>query len=432
MRNEAKWSGTLSSVQMLMSRHPLGNVQVNGSSVVWTLPDADAPLRFQLQLRDNGQLEGLATPAGVTNELPREAAAVLKRGMRVLLTRTATPSDVPYRSETVRFRNGPVTLEGEVYTPKRHGRWPAVLLLQGSSTNERFHYYAYAEHFARAGIVALVYDKRGSGRSSGNYETATYDDLLKDAEAGLTFLRQRPEVDDAMVGVWGLSQGGVIAPMLAAKSRNVAFVIAVSAPGMTLGECAAYQDRLRLLQRGYSKADADLAASVHSQLTQWAAHWDGKGRAGFDAVIRPVSNAAWIRYTGIPLRVPDVEKLRNWYWSGRAVNPVRFWGQVDVPVLLVYGEADELVPARESLNKVSAALRANGNSRVTGRMYAGADHLIRVRGARDRTHSGEGGFAWPKPADGYVAGVTGWILQRTSVRKPSSRGAHGRKQRSSL
>jgi alpha-beta hydrolase superfamily lysophospholipase len=275
-----------------------------------------------------------------------------------------------------------------------------VLLLQGSSTNERFHYYAYAEHFARAGIVALVYDKRGSGRSSGNYETATYDDLLNDAEAGLKLLRQRREVDDAIVGVWGLSQGGVIAPMLAAKSPNVAFVVAVSAPGMTLGECAAYQDRLRLLQRGYSRADADLATSVHSQLTEWARR-DG-GHARFEAVIGPVSNAAWLRYTGIPARVPDKAKLRSWYWSGRALNPIRFWGEVHVPVLLVYGEADELVPARESLEKVSAALRASGNSRVAGRMYAGADHLIRVRGARDRTRSSEGGFAWPKPPDGML------------------------------
>ncbi|TMA24707.1 MAG: alpha/beta hydrolase, partial [Deltaproteobacteria bacterium] len=96
-------------------------------------------------------------------------------------------------------------------------RHPGVVLLQGSSANGRNDYVFIADHFARAGFAALAFDKRGFGESTGNYGTATYDDLAQDAAAAVERLRREPGVDSLRVGLWGLSQGGLLAPLVAAR-----------------------------------------------------------------------------------------------------------------------------------------------------------------------------------------------------------------------
>ena len=124
----------------------------------------------------------------------------------------------------VAFASGPTTLAGSLYLPARGGRHPAVILVHGSGPQTRDSYAPFAKVFAKHGIATLIYDKRGTGALTGNWQRAPFSALADDAAAGLEFLRRRVEIDSTRVGIWGGSEGGWIAPWVASINPNVAFV----------------------------------------------------------------------------------------------------------------------------------------------------------------------------------------------------------------
>ena len=130
-----------------------------------------------------------------------------------------------YDTAEVTFRNGPVTLSGTLCIPRSPGRHAAVVLLQGSGGETRWGTNRFiADRFARAGIAALVYDKRGSGTSTGDWKLSSYDDLANDAIAGIDLLASRPDIDAKRIGLHGHSEGGIIAPIAAVRApAKVAF-----------------------------------------------------------------------------------------------------------------------------------------------------------------------------------------------------------------
>jgi pimeloyl-ACP methyl ester carboxylesterase len=401
--DSGRWSGTLSSQDLLMLRSPLRNLRVDSNNVSFELPDPDAPLTFTAIFQGTtGQGHGGPVPEAIAAHLRRRGA---DPALRLRFRRSEPVTDSSIRSEPVSIPRGGVTLRGEVFAPAATGRHAAVLLLQGSTSNERHHYYAYADYFARQGFAALVFDKRGSGDSTGDYASATYLDLKDDAAAALRVLRQRYDVDAACVGVWGLSQGGMIGAMVAAEAK-VSFFVAVSAPGVTLGESAAYQDRLRVLRRGFSAAEADTAAELHHAISEWSRTGV---RGNLDERLRNSAGAPWRRATALPRELPSDSARKGWYWGSRALDPLSWWSKISVPVLLLYGEADDLVPARESAERITQALRDSGNRDVTLRTYDGADHLIRL--APTSARLADSGFEWPRAVPEYLPGVAGWMRQ---------------------
>src|SRR5262249_31118792 len=138
----------------------------------------------------------------------------------------------PYKQEEVSFQNGEVKLAGTLLTPLKKGRRPAVVFFHGSGPQTRESYLRFfADLFARRGVVALIYDKRGTGASTGEvwYRTGDrFDVLAADALSGVRFLLSRPEVDPKKIGLWGLSQGGWLAPLAASRSKDIAFLIVVA------------------------------------------------------------------------------------------------------------------------------------------------------------------------------------------------------------
>lgn len=124
----------------------------------------------------------------------------------------------PVATRAVSFQDGAVTLSGTLLLPAAPGRHPAVIFLQGSGPKGRWANRYLAQKMAEAGIVALIYDKRGVGGSGGDWKSADFDALAGDAAAGVALLRAQAEVDPARVGVYGHSQGGTIAPLVAARA----------------------------------------------------------------------------------------------------------------------------------------------------------------------------------------------------------------------
>ena len=164
-----------------------------------------------------------------------------------------------YREEEVEFRNGEITLSGTLLIPATRGPHPAIVLAHGSGVQDRNGYLAnirfLADHLARHGIAVLTYDKRGSGRSTGEWATASFADLAGDLVAGVRMLRTRPGIIAAQVGAGGSSQAGWVAAKAVTLLPDVAFVVLTSAggSGYTVEEQNLYNTEVEMRAAGMSE-----------------------------------------------------------------------------------------------------------------------------------------------------------------------------------
>jgi len=329
--------------------------------------------------------------------------------MRFSLRRAVEPPP-PYATRRVHFMSGDTELGGTVYLPDAMPHTlPGVVILQGSSANLRHEYRFFADRFARAGFAVMTFDKRGHGESEGDYGAATYDELARDAGAALAKLRAEPDVVPSRVGLWGMSQGAMLAPMVAAHAESLAFVVAVSPPGVSTGECSAYQDSVRVRDAGFGVAQAESAAALDRSILAWLrtrAH-----RRPLDEELARLEPSPWRRASSIPHRLPHAPALEGWYWRGRTLDPLPAWRALRVPALVVFGAADELLPAAPSAANIESALRDGGDADHAVKSFPSANHVLRtlplVAG---------GAWDWPRAAPGFLGAVDEWMRAHAQAR----------------
>jgi dipeptidyl aminopeptidase/acylaminoacyl peptidase len=139
----------------------------------------------------------------------------LRRGLHAglaavfLVTAGAAAWDLTlaYRTEELSFSNADATLHGTLYLPRGPGPHPAIVLVHGSGRQPRDEYRFYARQYARHGVAALAYDKRGRGASTADLDAATYEILAADAAEAVEAVRRHRAIDETRVGLWGLSEG---------------------------------------------------------------------------------------------------------------------------------------------------------------------------------------------------------------------------------
>lgn len=321
-------------------------------------------------------------PGRYVSDAGYEVAVVGEAELRVVspsgLARSGRKVELS-RIEEVRFRNGDVTLAGSLFVPHGPGPHPAIAMAQGSGDLDRGGLLGYADLFARSGVAALVYDKRGTGASTGTYSVmGSYHSLAGDLLAGVEHLKARTDIDAGRIGVWGLSEGGLVAPLAASRSSDVAFVVAVSAPGVGLIRSVLWQTEQSLRRAGVSggSVGADVKAMGLLYRAARALGFDGAGPESWD------------------------------------LDPAAVFETVRQPVLLVYGERDRLVPPARSATVIGEALRRGGNRDVTVQAFPGADHGIFLH---------ESGFRPAKDAErgllqiapGFQSTVVKWVTART-------------------
>lgn len=224
----------------------------------------DTRVRFRLPtgLLFEGELQGDTIRGTVPSPTGGHTATFsLKRGRA---------SAVPYHEEKgVAFTSGGVVLTGTVRLPLTEGRHAAIFLMQGSGAVDREGESFYADHFTRHGIVTLVYDKRGTGTSGGDYRDESFGDFASDALAGIHYLQRRREVDPKRVGLYGRSHGGMVAPLAAATSTDVAFIINVSGAGVSPHRQVTYQAEAQMRRDGF--AESDIAEALAYLKLKWEA-----------------------------------------------------------------------------------------------------------------------------------------------------------------
>ena len=174
----------------------------------------------------------------------------------------------PYAQEDVTYDNPAaqgVTLAGTLTLPKGDGPFPAVILISGSGPQNRDEellghkpFLVIADHFTRNGIAVLRFDDRGVGQSTGDFATATSADFATDVQAGVEYLKTRKEINARKIGLAGHSEGGLIAPMVAAKSADVAFIVLMAGPGVSGDKVIRLQSRL--ISKAEGKSEQEIKA----------------------------------------------------------------------------------------------------------------------------------------------------------------------------
>ncbi|WP_103343614.1 alpha/beta hydrolase family protein [Amycolatopsis sp. CA-126428] len=184
--------------------------------------------------------------------------------MILAVTALAPPaSAASVTNDDVTFANGGVTLHGTVIAPPGGTKLPGLVMVHGSGAHSREDYREQAEAFARQGIATLIYDKRTDGYSQ--FERS-YSTLADDALAAVSVLRKRSDVDPARVGVWGLSEGGWVAPLAASRSSDVAFVVTLGANGVEPSRQQAWAVENQFRRLGMDGSIVRMASAMLRQL----------------------------------------------------------------------------------------------------------------------------------------------------------------------
>ncbi len=381
-RTDSGYRGSFSSEQLRVVGIPFTKIRFEAPTLTWDLVGDFDTTTFQ------GTLRG--------DTLDGQFAAGKAAGTFRLTRRLVVPP--PLAEEEVSFPNGDVRLGGTVIYPAGQGPFPGVVFLHGSGAEGRWASRYLATAFARRGVAALIYDKRGVGASTGDWRAVGFEELVKDAGAAVDLLRSRPRIDPSRVGIHGHSQGGTYAPGVAALNRDVAFVVGSAAAGTPMAETEVYSISNNIGIKTLPAADREAAERYVRALVATA--YDGASRSGFEAVWREVRGRPWAFEPP-----PDT----NFYWTfSRRIasfDALAEWRRVTAPALLVYGEADERVPPRRSAELIGAAYRGAPGARLEVLFFPGADHTLRLR------PSSPNGFAWPTTAPGYPARVIDWVLE---------------------
>ena len=306
-----------------------------------------------------------------------------------------------FKQEEVSFRNGKVTLSGTLLLPLTNAPHPAVVFLHGSGSEGRFASRFLAEHLTRRGIAALIYDKRGVGKSTGDWRRSDFNDLAGDAIAGIDFLRQRKEINARKIGIYGHSQGGSIAPLAASRSKDIAFVIAGAGGGIPMYEAEINSITNQIRAAGISGGELAEAEVFIKMLVNVLR--TGEGWEQFDAATEKARTARWYPMLGIPPK-------DNWFWAFyRRIadyNPAEYWAKITVPVLLIYGERDQNVPVAQSVSNIDRALNKAGNRDYTILVLPRASHAFNIEPEAGQP------FEWWRMSSGFPDLLTAWINQR--------------------
>jgi pimeloyl-ACP methyl ester carboxylesterase/2'-5' RNA ligase len=311
----------------------------------------------------------------------------------------------------VSFHSGGVELRGTLLVPDARAPAPAIVFLHGSGPATRAGFRTYAAEFARLGIASLYFDKRGSGASGGSWLSSSLEDLVGDALAAVDYLRSVEGIDPGRVGFWGVSQAGWIAPIAAARSPDVAFMILISGGGASPRESETFSYHVEFERAGLSVEETSRATAVLDAYFDFMA--TGKGRTHL------LEQLAEIRTTRLSPLADELEPIipstevgrRNWSWIG-SYDPIPDIGRVRIPVLLLFGDRDTDHPTDLAVTRWQEGLTAAGNDQVTVKVFPGAGHGIRMR----EGHSGSGRAPF---ADGYMEAQLDWLVRHVaSTREP--------------
>lgn len=347
---------------------------------------------------------GLGTLTGVPRGDSLHAHRVTSSGDTLRLAAARGPA-FPMVREEVRFRNGPATLAGVLVKPAGGGPHPAVVLVHGSAAQGRgsWGYRSTADFLVRNGYAALYYDKRGVGESTGDWMRTSFPDvgdLADDLVAAVRFLEARPDVDASRTGIFGGSQALWVGALAASRSEGIDFMVMRGAPAVTPAEQEI--QRVRHTMAGEFDTAAVREALEHTRLYLSVVE-TGEGWDRLRASVQRVRAAPWAEH----VLQADAEDDLHWWRRNHDVDPAPLLRSLRVPVLLLYGEDDTVVPPRENAPEMRRLLSGTDLTVVT---FPRASHAVEVPAGPDPS----GRWRFPRKAPGYFDAIRSWLGSRVT------------------
>jgi hypothetical protein len=306
------------------------------------------------------------------------------------LKRPQTPKrPFPYIEEEVVYENkiAGIKLAGTLTIPQSGNNFPAVILITGSGAQDRDEtifehkpFLVISDFLTRNRIAVLRVDDRGIGGSEGKTSEATSEDFAVDVLAGIEFLKTKNEINPAKIGLIGHSEGGLIAPMVATKSNDVAFVVMLAGPGM-IGEQILYEQG-KLINKAAGITDDQSLQNLKMQEAIFniiKTETDSAKRT--DRLQSTMSNGQYFmmndeQKASVNNQVKTVDN--KWFRFFLSYDPYPALTKVKCPVLALNGEKDLQVPPNENLAAIEKALTEGGNKNFKTMEIPGLNHLFQT------------------------------------------------------
>jgi pimeloyl-ACP methyl ester carboxylesterase len=379
VRGSGGLSATLDSLDQGANGIPVTSIALKGTTVTFAIDSIQGSYEGRINAAGT-TIDGMWSQAGAMLPLAFER---VKGAASLQLRRPQNPvKPYPYREEEVAYPNEQAgfSLAGTLTVPEGNGPFPAVVLITGSGAQDRDEslmghrpFLVLADHLTRRGIAVLRADDRGVGKSGGSFATATTADFATDVEAGLVYLQSRREIDRRKIGLIGHSEGGLIAPMVAARRRDVAFIVLIAGPGVPGDQIIVAQSVLIARASGVSSEQAEQAGALQKEIVALIkqepdnAVLEQKLRQRLGTVMPEAQLGAQIKAVTAP-----------WYRFFLSYDPAAALRRVSCPVLALIGERDLQVPPQLNLPAIRSALEAGGNKSVEVAELPGLNHLFQT------------------------------------------------------
>ena len=279
--------------------------------------------------------------------------------------------------QTVHFENAGANLEGTLYAPAHGGHLPAIVVLHsaGASTRDYALYRHLSHDLPALGFAVLVFDRRGSGASTGTLNGTDYEQLADDGIAGLHAIANNSRIDPHRIGFWGLSQGGWLSILAASRTHDAAFAVSVSAPMVTAARQMEFAVDNLLALRGYGAAAIDQATDTRNR---WQAYL--RGTNSRDDAIKALAAAEhqpWFDNTFMSTAEDLDPDPRTSSWRKEMdLDPMQAVKGAHVPLLFIYGGADPWVPVEESARSLQSLMQKRHDIEV--HVIAGINHAMAI------------------------------------------------------
>jgi len=281
----------------------------------------------------------------------------------------------PYYEEDVMFPNkeANISLAGTLTLPNNEGKFPVVILISGSGPQDRDEtfmghkpFLVLADHLTKQGIGVLRFDDRGQGESTGDFGSATTEDFSKDVLSAIAYLKTRKEVDKKNIGLVGHSEGGIIAPLAANNSNDVAFMVLLASTGISGAELSVIQSKtLRQFPVKDEKAYEENARKAIAIVTSDKSESEIKTEltAHYNNFLRPILSDLNVPEKNIDAFISNQvnTSIKPWSRYFLQYNPADEIEKLQIPVLSLNGSKDTQVDAEINQDGIRQALIKGGN-----------------------------------------------------------------------
>jgi pimeloyl-ACP methyl ester carboxylesterase len=420
--------GTIDIPQQNAANLQLIDINFTSPKVYFVLPAAQSQAVFDGELQGDS-ITGKFTQAGLEGTF-----RILKFADGIIEDKHNNVDHVPYKQEEVTFMNGDIKLAGTLTIPYEKGKHPAIVMITGSGPQNRDEellgfkpFQIIADYMTRHGIAVLRYDDRGVGSSTGkSVDQYTTADFASDVTEAVKYLKTRSDINPGQIGLMGHSEGGIIAPMVASKSKDVAFIVLMAGTGVKGIDILQEQTKKIILASGGTENDVK-ENSILLDLIYSAIQND----TGWSKVTGQIKKSMLESYDRMTEEEKKNIKDKDEYINNMAevqlnrckspwmkyfidYDPVYALGKVKCPVLLLFGDLDLQVPPSQNRKPMEEALKKGVCPEFETVVFPKANHLFEtaITGAPEEYST------LPKEfTNGFLSSVSKWILKRVTVVK---------------